>query len=70
MENGRPLIHHHTRQAFSRTMGWPLWQPKALANSDMLDTTLLTLYLSSGCGFMSRIVRIISGRKLPHQMLA
>jgi hypothetical protein len=44
------VISYHTRQAFSRTMACPLWQPNAFANSAMFDTTLLTRYLSNGCG--------------------
>jgi hypothetical protein len=40
----RPLLSaHHARQAFSRTMGWFTWQPKAERNSGMFTITPFTL---------------------------
>ena len=35
---------HQTRQAFSRTIGWPTLQANALANSGMFETTPLMRY--------------------------
>jgi hypothetical protein len=38
-----PLLHiYQTRQAFSRTIGWPALQPHVCWNSGMFDTTPFT----------------------------
>jgi len=38
------LLPHHTRQAFSLTMGWPALQLNAFWNSGMFCTTPSTRY--------------------------
>ena len=38
------VVVHHTRQAFSRTMGWPALQLNAFWNSGMFSTTPVTRY--------------------------
>ena len=43
---------HHTRHAFSLTIGWPALQPKALANSGMFCTTPFTRQRPGECGSM------------------
>src|SRR6185312_911873 len=59
--------HHHTLHVFSWTSGAPFLQPKALANSGMFATTLLTRYLGNECGLLSSATRMTSGRYSEHQ---
>ena len=48
---------HHTRQAFSATIGCPALQPNAFWNSGMFETTPLTRNLPGECGSIAARMR-------------
>src|ERR1039457_2494121 len=56
---------YQTRQGFSRTMGWPTLQAKAVANSGMLAATPLMRYSGGECGSVMACTRLLSARSSP-----
>ena len=58
-------LDYQTRQAFSRTIGWPGLHENALANSGMFATTPLMRYSSGECGLVMALARLLSGRSSP-----
>src|SRR5262249_37718434 len=59
-------LRYHTRQRFSRTMGWPALQPKACWNSGMFTIRPFTRYLPGECSLVMALARRFSGRSFSH----
>src|SRR5712691_3795070 len=56
------IIHHHTRQRFSRTIGWPALHENVFSNSGMFTTKPLTRYLPGECASVRALARRSAGR--------
>jgi len=63
-------LPYHARQAFSRTMGWFTWQPKAERNSGMFTTTPFTLQRPGECGSSMARMRAAWSVRFWHQTCA
>jgi len=59
---GDGILHHHTRQRFSRTMGAPALHENARSNSGMFTKRPLTRYLPGECASVRARARRSSGR--------
>src|SRR5215471_21636535 len=63
-------VSYQTRQAAARIMGEPALQPKAWANSGMLETTPFTRYLGSAWGSVFTLSVASASVMLEHQTWA